>query len=62
MCQEIKNGTSQFGLGKDVEKVTQWMLEEDPEAATLTVTVLCVLHSVAELDIVRIIKDQEGGK
>ena len=55
-------GMSQFGRGIDVEKVTQWMLEEDPEAATPTVTVLCVPHSVAELDIVRIIKDQGGGK
>ena len=53
---------SQFGLERDVEKVTQWMLEEDLEAATLTVTVLCVPHSVAELDIVRIIKDQGGGR
>ena len=45
-----------FGLGKDAEKVTLWMLEEDQEAATLTVTVLHVLHSVADLDIVRTIK------
>ena len=51
-----------FGLEKDVEKVTPWMLEEDQEAATQTVTVLHVLHSVADQDTVRIIKILEGGK